>query len=169
MRARFLGEQIFFFKSERARKFECAFANQEHVVGLLHDGLGDFRGRLDIAQRADRAAATCGSMHAARVQLDDSLFIGQTAVSDAGIARIELDNVDASDHRVKRVAAGLDRLNCLRAAVDAAAVPVGAGDGDDLRSPLRREVFDDGQRGRAEHDGSPAEIELFHDDLLPRV
>ncbi|MND04471.1 hypothetical protein D3C83_247470 [compost metagenome] len=47
-------------------------------------------------------------MHDRRVEFDVALFIRQSAVADRVIARIILDDVDAGDDGIERIAAGFE-------------------------------------------------------------
>jgi hypothetical protein len=75
------------------------------MIGALHDGLRDERRRLDAFEGRDGAGALRRPVHARRIELDDSLAIGQPAISDARILGIELDDVDAGDERLENVGA----------------------------------------------------------------
>ena len=109
-------------------KPQSAFADDHDVVGALQDELGDLRGRLDAAQRADRAGPARGSVHDASVEFDYAFFIGQAAVADTGVLGVFLDDVDPGHHCIEGVASGSDDFNDLFATGQA----VGACDHDVL-------------------------------------
>ena len=86
-----------------------AGADQQVVVGVLHHRLRDQRGRAHALERGHPAGPLLRAVHAARVELDDAVGIGQAAVADARVLGIELDDVDAGDERVEHVAAAGDQ------------------------------------------------------------
>ena len=118
-----------------------ALADEQMVVGRVHDELRDVRRRPHAFERGDAAGALLRPVHAARVELHDAVGIRQAAVADAVVLRIELDDVDAGDEGVEhvflaraaarhQVERALDRR--LRPAV-LVAVAVRRGDDDRLR------------------------------------
>ena len=64
---------------------------------------GDERRRPNAFERGDAACPLLRSVHAARIELHNAFSIRQAAVADAGLFRIELDDVDAGDQRVEHV------------------------------------------------------------------
>src|SRR5262249_13038333 len=66
---------------------------------------GDARRILDAFEAGHRAGATRRPVHHARVQLDFAIFVRQSAIAHGIVVGIVLDDVDARDHRLKRVSA----------------------------------------------------------------
>src|SRR5215471_8227734 len=98
----FQASQIFreaFGNSEAAG----AIANQHHMIGALHDGLGELCHILDLAHAGDGACAMRWPMHAAGVEFNFAFFVWQAAESDGIIVRIVLDDRDCSDSGIQRV------------------------------------------------------------------
>jgi hypothetical protein len=55
--------------------------------------------------RGHRARAPLRTVHARGVELHDAVGVGQAAVADAGVGRVEFVEVDARDHGVEHVGA----------------------------------------------------------------
>src|SRR6185503_10174412 len=53
------------------------------------------------------------AMHARGVELDHSVSVGQTAIADTIVQRIELHDIDARDHRIEHVRAAGDHGESL--------------------------------------------------------
>src|ERR1035438_7899803 len=117
-----------------------------------------------MADSISPAAAGSRTVHATAIESDHALFVGQAAIADAAIARIEFDNVAARDHGIERIAAGFDDFHRLGAAIDAATEIVGSGHDDRFRSRLRGDLLDQGERGCAHHDRSSAKADFFARD-----
>ena len=150
--ARQLGVQIAFDREPHvARETLRARADQEVVIRDIHHLLRHLGRRFDPLEAGDPSRALPGTVHAARIQLDDTLRVRQTAVTDARVRRIELDDVDAGDERVEDVPAGGHRRKRefdgrLRAAVlEAVAV---CGRNDDRLDAARADSWSLG-KGRA--------------------
>ena len=79
-------------------------ADDQVVIGRIHDLLRDEGWCADAFEARDAAGAFPRAMHAAGVELDHPVGIGQTAVADARVLRIELDDVDAGNECVEDVA-----------------------------------------------------------------
>ena len=75
------------------------------VIGVVHHRLGHQRRRPHALEAGHRAGALLRAVHARGVELDDTVGVGEGAVADAGLERIELGNVDAGDERVENVLA----------------------------------------------------------------
>jgi hypothetical protein len=58
-------------------------------------------------------------MHDARIELHDTICVGQSTVSNAGILRVEFDNVHARNDRIENVGTGRHHLESLRDAREA--------------------------------------------------
>ena len=155
--ARFFRQQVFLFEAAGAGEAEGAFAGQHDVVGLLHDEAGDFGGRLDVAEGGHGAGAARGAVHDAGVEFDHAFFVGQAAVADGVIFGIFLDDVDAGDHGVQRVAAAAGFHGAL-----AGAQAVGAGD-DDVSGGCHSHAAGAGQRRRGGHKRSAAQRDVVHE------
>jgi hypothetical protein len=112
------------------------------MIGLLHDELRDGRRGPHAFERRHAAGALLGAVHARGIELHDTLGVRQSAVADAGVLRIELENVDAGDQRVEHVRAARDHGEGpfdrrLRAAV-LVTVAVGGRDHDRLDALWRQ-------------------------------
>ncbi len=83
-----VGEHVFAFEAVHDSEVFGSLADEHDVAAALHDELGDEAGVADALQCADGACGACGAMHAAGVELDDAVFIGQAAVSDAVVVRV---------------------------------------------------------------------------------
>ncbi len=107
---------------------------------------------FDPAQARHRAGEVCGAVHAARIQLDHAVFVGQAAVTDGVVCGVFFDDVHAGDYGVERVGALADHLHCF---LDGAQT-VGTADGDRFArgGGLRRLGLSEGGRRRAEGGGS---------------
>ncbi len=55
-------------------------------------------------------------MHDAGIEFDNPFFIRETAVTNAGVVRVFLDDVDPSNDGVERIAPGSDDFNDFLAA-----------------------------------------------------
>ena len=89
------------------------FADEEVVISVVHDELGDLRRRPHALDLGDAARALSGTVHAAGVELHHSIRIRQAAVADAVVEAIELDDVDAGNQRVEHVGAARHHRECL--------------------------------------------------------
>src|SRR5262245_411085 len=69
-------------------------------------------------QVGDRSRAARRPVHHAGVQFDFAFLIRQPAVADRSVVRIVLDDVDARDDCVERVAARFQDLHCSFEATD---------------------------------------------------
>src|SRR6476620_10798485 len=76
------------------------------MVGLLHHGLGDERRRSYALQRRNTASLLLRSVHAARIELDDSVGVRQASVADARVLGVPFDDIDAGDDSIERIGAG---------------------------------------------------------------
>ena len=83
--------------------------------GALHDEFGDFRRRFDAVDGADGTGAAGGTVHDTGVEFDFAVFIWQTAVTHGGVIGIELNNVDAGDDGIERIASSLDDFHSFGA------------------------------------------------------
>ena len=103
------------------------------MIGLLENGFGDERRRAYTFEAGDAAGAFGRTVHAARIELDDAFGVGQSAVADARVLRIELAEVDAGDDRVEHIGALRHHLERLLHAGDRTAVleTVAVGRSDD--------------------------------------
>ncbi len=93
-----VGEQVFVGEAHVAGEAVGAVGAEHDVAGVLVDLAGDEADILNVADAADGAGRTRGSVHAAGVELDDAFFIGQAAVADGVVAGVifaaEADVVD---------------------------------------------------------------------------
>ena len=103
-RPRLLGVEIVFdLESHAAGEVLRALADQQVVVGRVHHGPRHQRRRPHAFERGHATRALPRAMHAARIELDHSFCIRQSAVPDAVVGRIKLADVDAGDERVQHV------------------------------------------------------------------
>jgi len=78
------------------------------MVRLVHHRLCHVRRRTDPLERGDPAGAAFWTVHAAGVELDDTLGVGPAPVADARVLRVQLDDVDAGDQRIQHVVTSHD-------------------------------------------------------------
>ena len=127
-----------------------AGAREQMMVGKVGHHAGDAGGCAHPFERRDAAGPPARPVHAAGVELHDPLGVGASAVADAGVLGVELDDADAGDERIEHVRARRHHAERgLHAGVGSAvpvAVPVRRRD-DDRRDAT---LGDDG--GRAAED-----------------
>ena len=80
-------------------------AREQVVVRVVHHGLRHERRRAHALDGRHAAGALLRAVHAAGVELDHAVGVGQPAVADAGLERVELRDVDAGEQRVQHVLA----------------------------------------------------------------
>ena len=129
-----IGQQVLARETHGHCKSFGAFANEHDVSGMLHDGLGNHRNILDVAHATHRTSPASGAVHAAGIEFDDSLFIGQAAETDGIIVGIVLGPFHHADSRLERVSATLEK------GVGSFNISVAVVGADDDRA-LRRIVF----------------------------
>jgi hypothetical protein len=104
--SRMLGVQVVLdFEAEPAREILRAFAHDQMMVRLLHRRLRHERGRPHTFEAGHAAGTPFRAVHATGIELHHAVRVRQTAVADAVIKRIELDDVHARDERVEHVRA----------------------------------------------------------------
>src|SRR5262245_11752025 len=103
--ARLFGQQILVLEPMFERETYRAIGHQQYVIRPRHDYLGDARRILNAMEVGHRPGPTRRPMHHARVKLDLAIFIRQSAVAYGVVVWIVLNDVDARDHRLKRVSA----------------------------------------------------------------
>ena len=113
----------------------CARANRsapsptkQTVPGALHHDASHGGGVHDVADRGHRTATVGRPVHHGGIQLDDSVFVGKTSVTDGVVFGIGFHDRNAFDRRVERIIAALQELHRLRDRTQAVAA------GDDDRS-----------------------------------
>ena len=163
-----LGQQVFFLEAEGERKALGTLTDEEDVRRILEDQLRDFRRRLDVFERANRARPLGGPVHAGGVELYHALRVRQAAIADGVVVGIELLDLHAFDHRVERVGALHQHVERFLHG----AQTVRARDRDGLRRParLRREGARRPHRMRNSHHrtrrnaarGGPQELATRH-------
>lgn len=84
-----------------------AVADEEAMVGALHDEAGDGGGVEDVAEGGDGAAGVGGAVHDGGVEFDDAVFVGDAAETDGVVGGVGLDNGDAGDGGVEWIGAVL--------------------------------------------------------------
>ena len=119
-------QQIFPWKALRHCEALRSFADQHHVTGVLHHGLGQQRHILDVAHAADRAGAPRWSVHAGGVEFDDTFFVREPAEPYAVVIGIIFLNFPDGDGGIERVLSALEHL----VAVIDTVPPIRAGDKD---------------------------------------
>jgi hypothetical protein len=116
-------------------------ADEQVMIGLLHDLVGDQRRGPHPFEAGHAPGAALRAVHAAGVELDHAVGVRQAAVADAGIERIELYDVDAGDQRLEHVGAtrhhGEGGLHARPGAAVLVDVTVVRGDDDRLHPPAR--------------------------------
>src|SRR5215831_228469 len=121
------------------------------MIGTLHHGLRDQRRSAHAFNLGYAARPFLRSVHTTRVELNDAFCIWQSAIADAVVERIELDDIDAGNQRVENVRAA-DHL--LKGSFDAGHssavlefIPIGGGDdrwldrSDDYSGGLAKSCF----------------------------
>src|SRR5262245_37853755 len=103
--ARLFGQQILFLETGFDREAQRAIGHQQNVIRPLQDDLGYARRILDAMEVGHRSGAARRPVHHARVQLDLAIFVRQSAIANGVVVGVILDDVDARDHRLKRVSA----------------------------------------------------------------
>ncbi len=114
-----LRKQVQVFKAFVHREAVRAFADDHHVIRFFHHGLRQPRGVFDAAKSCDGAGAVRRSVHHARVQLNFSFFVGQTAVADGIVVGIVFHDAHRRDHGVQRVSAFFQNVHALIQGVQA--------------------------------------------------
>src|SRR6266478_1637182 len=99
------GEEIHFLEAFVYREAAGAVADDHYVIGALHYGFGEAGDVLDAADAGDGAGAVSGAVHAAGVELDFALFVGQAAIAYRVVVGIVLDDRYGGDYGVEGVAA----------------------------------------------------------------
>jgi len=123
---RIVGEQVLLGEAVHLGEPERPLADEQAVIGPLHDQPGDGGGVHDVPDRGDRASSVGRAVHDGGIEFDDAFLVRDAAVADGPVLRIGLDDRDAGDRRVERVGAGLEQLHRLLDGPQA----VGAGDDD---------------------------------------
>ena len=101
--ARFRGQQVFFLEAVGEREALRPRPDQQNVIGVLEHQPRHLARRLDPLERGDGAGAPGRPVHARRVELDHALLIGQPAVADRIVGRIQLLDLHAFDPGVQRI------------------------------------------------------------------
>ena len=79
--------------------------DEEVVVGEFGHRLRHERRCADALERRDAAGPAPGSVHAAGVELDDAVRVGESAIADPHLGRVVLGDVHARDEGVEHVLA----------------------------------------------------------------
>ena len=96
-------EVVLHLEAHVSREVLRALPHEQMVVGVLQDGFRHERWGADSFDRGHSTGALRGTVHAAGVELDDSLRVRKSAVADAHVERIELREVHSGDERVEDV------------------------------------------------------------------
>jgi hypothetical protein len=83
------------------------------MVGVVHDCLGHERWRTNAFEGGNSARALPWTVHAACIELHDSISVRETSEPDARIFRIELDDIDARDESVQDITAACKAPECF--------------------------------------------------------
>src|SRR5688572_10674881 len=92
-----LRQQVLLGEAHLQREPFRVVADEQDVVGVIHDRLRHQRRRGDPFEARDRPGAPRRPVHAARVQLDHAVLVRQSAEADALVVGVELLDVDAGD------------------------------------------------------------------------
>ena len=90
-------------KSQPAREVLRAFPDDEMVVRLLHYRFGYQRRCPHALDAGHPAGPAFRSVHATGIKLHHAVGVGQPAVTDAVIERIQLDDVHPGDQGIEHV------------------------------------------------------------------
>ena len=85
-----VGEEVFGLEAFGYCEFLCAVADDHDVGGAAHDGVSELSRVADAGQGGDGAGAARGAVHDGGVELDDAVFVGETAEADAVVGGIVL-------------------------------------------------------------------------------
>ncbi len=80
-------------------------ADQEHVIGVPHDGRRDARWVLEAFKGSDGARAARGAVHHRRIQLHDAQSVRKAPVADARVSGIGLDESHTGQRRLQCIIA----------------------------------------------------------------
>ena len=108
-----LGQQVLFLEAVGPGESQGALADDQDVVGPLHDQPGHLGRVLDVPQRGHGPGRVGRPVHDRGVELDDAVLVRQPAVADRHVVRVVLDDVHAGDHGVEGIAARLEDLHGL--------------------------------------------------------
>ena len=104
--ARVLGVQIVLDReAERPGEGGRAGADDQVMIGLVHHDLRHLGWRAHALDGRHTAGPPLGAVHAAGIERHDAVRVGQAAVSDGVLLRIELQDVDPGDERIEHVSA----------------------------------------------------------------
>src|SRR5512141_3063459 len=112
---RFLGVEVILDReSHRTREVLSALADDKVVIGLLRYCESYSRRSSHTFDGSHASRLLPWPVHHARVELHDTLGVGQSAISHARVERIELDDVHSGDDCVENIrAAGNHRERFL--------------------------------------------------------
>ena len=105
-------EVVLNFESHVAREMLCAMADQQMVIGVLHDRFRHQRGIANALQRCNAAGLFSRSMHAAGIELHYAIGIRQPAVANTRVLRIQFDDIDAGNQGIEDILAFGHALEC---------------------------------------------------------
>src|ERR1044072_4670475 len=83
------------------------------VIGVFHHGFCDQGRRAHAFERRHGAGLFPWSMHDGRVELDHAVSVRQSAVSDAVVEWIELDDIYSGDYGFEHIGATAHHLKSL--------------------------------------------------------
>ena len=98
-------EVVLDLEPELARERLGAGPDEQVVVGEFGHRLRDERRSADALERRDAPGPASGSVHAARIELDDAVRVGESAVSDPHLRRVVLGDVHARREGVEHILA----------------------------------------------------------------
>jgi hypothetical protein len=101
-----VGEEIFAGETLSDGETFGTFTDKHDVSGVLHNGFGDERDVLDVANAADGTGAAGGSVHARGVEFDDAFFVGQASEADGVVVGIVFGAADDAQGGVESVGSG---------------------------------------------------------------
>ncbi len=105
-----LGQEVLFFEAVGLGELQGPGPDEKDAVGALHDEARHLRRVLDALERADGARLHRAAVHDGSIELHDALFVRDAAVADRHVIGIVLDDVDARDDGVQRIAPRLQNV-----------------------------------------------------------
>jgi hypothetical protein len=118
------GEEIHLLEAFVHREPPGAVAYDHYVIGALHYGFGEAGDVFDAADAGYGAGAMGGAVHAAGIELDFALFVGEAAVAYGVIVGVVFDDCYGGYYGVQGVASFFEDVHASAECIYA----VGAGD-----------------------------------------
>jgi len=118
------GEEIHLLEAFVDGEAPGTVAYDHYVIGALHYGFGEAGDVFYAADAGYGAGAVGGAVHAAGVELDFALFVGEAAVTYGVIVGVVFDDRYGGNYGVQGVATFFEDVHAAAEGIDA----VGAGD-----------------------------------------